>query len=88
MILFLRARLGVQGTLRMTRAGPDLWLQWSDVPGAFGYHVYEDVVKDGAFPRLRATAASGVPIFRATTAPEPLVFYRVTGIAGTAVGPK
>src|SRR5207248_1935762 len=82
----MRARLAVDGTLRVVRAGSDLVLSWQDVGGALGYVVYAGAARAGPFTVPAGTAAAGRPVLR-PPAPAGSVYYRATGNDDAGTGP-
>ena len=80
----------VGNTLRVVRdlATATLVYSWTDVAPATSYNVRQDTVKSGPVNGLTGTAPSGLPGLAVSFPPEPLLYYRVAGVACAAEGPK
>ena len=78
------ARIEEATDLALTRVGTSVVLNWTDVPNATDYVVYEDVWPDSGFLAVVGTATSGAT---GLTLPAPRSdrFFRVTG-RSTACG--
>ncbi|HZE89831.1 MAG TPA: hypothetical protein VE404_09795, partial [Verrucomicrobiae bacterium] len=65
-----------------------LRLNWSDIPQAADYVVFESTTKNGAFTTVSGTSTSGATGVTLTVSPAAITYYLVAGRGGCGTGPK